>query len=211
MVFSVSYDVDLFTDKIYKNALVQLNNFFGFEWRDKKPKIYVVPDRKTIDMMIGEKTKSWVVGWADKGDIFVLDRKNYEKESSEPYKDIYYKGLIVHELVHAYFNVVAKECYEPAWVSEGVARYLAGENKYRDGPIKFLKFLEFFKSSMDNEVYHESGHAVQLLIEKYGKVKFLRMIKQFPKVRSKIDFNKLFRRVYGFDASYKEFNKMLDS
>jgi hypothetical protein len=162
-------------------------------------------------MLLGEKTKSWVVGWADKGDVFVLDRENYEKESSEPYKDVYYKGLIIHELVHAYFNVVTKNFYEPVWVSEGIARYLAGENKYKEGPKKFSKFLGFFKSSMDNEVYHESGHAVELLIKKHGKTKFIKLIKRFPEIKCEDDFNLIFKEVYGFGANYTEFNLMLNS
>jgi hypothetical protein len=36
MAFHVNHTIDPFTDKIYKKALVQLNDFFGFEWKDKK-------------------------------------------------------------------------------------------------------------------------------------------------------------------------------
>ncbi len=151
-----------------------------------------------------------VVGWSNKGDVFVLDRKNYEKEGSEPYKDVYYTGLIAHELVHTYFNAVTEEHCEPIWTSEGIARYLAGENSYEERPKRFSKFLNFFNSSMNNEVYHESRYAVELLIKKYGKTKFIKLIKQFPTITSKNIFNKLFKKIYGFNASYTNFNKLLD-
>lgn len=211
MAFYLNYIPDPFIDKIYEEALNQLNDFFGFKWKENKPKIYVVSNRKTINMLVQEETKRWVVGWPDKKDIFILDRKNYEKESSEPYRKVYYKGLIIHELVHSYFSKITKDHYEPMWISEGIARYLAGENNYRKKPKQFSKFLKFYKLRADNEVYHESGHAIKLLVEKYGKNKFVKLIKHLPSITSKEVFNKLFKKVYGFEANYDNFNQLLNS
>lgn len=209
MAFYINYVSDSFIDKIYEEASKQLNDFFDFKWEAKKPKIYVVPDRKTINMLLGEETKSWVVGWSDKKDIFILDRNNYEKESSESYKEIYYKGLITHELVHSYFNEITKDHYEPMWVSEGIARYLAGETNYKEKPKQFSKFLKFFKSSVDSDVYYESGHAVKLLVEKYGRKKFIGLVKKFPDITSESVFNNLFEKIYGFELNYMNFNRLL--
>ncbi len=210
MTLHISCNIDSFTDNIHKKAMLNLGKFFGFKWQGKPPRIYVVENRKAMDELIGEKTKSWVVGWSNKGDIFVLDRNNYETESSEPYEERYYRGLIIHELTHVFCNAVTNNHYEPMWVSEGIARYLAGENLYKERPKKFSVFLKFFKSSCDNEVYYESGHAVQVLVEKYGKAKFIRLLKRFPETKTRLSFDKIFRKIYGFDASYSNFNGILN-
>lgn len=211
MAFYVNYVQDSFIDKIYEEAIKQLNDFFGFKWTEKKPKIYVVQDRKTLNMLLQKKTKNWVTGWSDKKDIFILNRNNYEKESSEPYEDKYYRGLIIHELVHAYFNTITQDNYEPMWISEGIARYLAGEYKYKEKPKQFSIFLSFFKLSVNNNVYHESGYAIQLLVEKYGKNKFIELIKHFPTITSENVFNTIFKKVYGFELNYNNFNQLLNS
>lgn len=210
MTFHLTYIKDSFIDKIYEQALNDLNNFFEFKWTQNKPKIFILPNRQTIDLYKEEKTPRWVTGWADGNNIFILARENWEKESSEPYKDKYYKALIIHELVHLYANYWTKNNYEPQWMNEGIALYLAGQNNFRPKLKQFSSFLDCFKSDKPNaKVYEESGFAVQVLVEKYGKKIFLELLKQLPKINSKKDFNKIFTKLYNFEPNYINFNKLL--
>ncbi len=210
MVFYINYVSDSFSDKIYENALSNLSDFFEYKWGNQdKPKLYVIPNRRTMDLLKGEKTPSYAVGWSKK-DIFILDKNNYAKESSEPYEDKYYTGLIIHELVHAFFDKITGDIHEPMWLSEGIARYLAGENRYQEKPKEFVSFLKFYKQSDDRAVYYESGHAIELLVTRYGKKKLLKLLKSLSAISNKKHFNKVFNQIYNFEPNYKKFNQLLN-
>jgi len=169
-----------------------------------------MPNRETIDIFKGEKTPRWLTGWANGNNIFVLAREHWNENASKPYNDEYYGALIIHELVHLYVNYYTKNNYEPHWVNEGIAIYLAGQNKFTPKPEQFKTFLDCFKCDKPNaKVYDESGFVVQFLVEKYGKKQFIELLKQFPEIKSKKDFEILFKKIYGFEATYINFNQFL--
>jgi len=186
----------------YKNkALKELGDFFGFEL---EPKVIIVKDRDEIDKLLGYKTENWLVGWADKDSIYILDKDNYEKESIHKYSDENYSKLIKHELAHVFFLNLSNNKSEPDWLWEGLSLYLAEQNK--DKPLKLENFLEYYEKK-DQGVFKESGWAVQFLIEKFGKEKLIELIKSLAQVKDKNDFYKQFNKLYGFELTYKNFNE----
>jgi hypothetical protein len=210
MTFYITYIQDSFVDEIYDKAIKNLNLFFGFNWEHNQPKIFILPNRKTIDLFKGESTPEWVTGWADGNNIFLLSREYWNENTSEPYKDEYYEALIIHELTHLFVNFYTKNNYKPQWINEGIALYLAGQNKFRQKPKQFKIFLDCFDNNKPNiNVYAESGFAVQILIEKYGKKQFIKLLKQLSKINSKNDFEKIFKKIYKFEATYINFNQFL--
>lgn len=206
MVFVVEFKEDKFVEKIFRKAVKQLNEFFGaMKWeRNGRPGVILVSSRKDIDKLYGVKTPLWIVGWLDGKTIFLLDRKNYEKASSNKYSDGDYSMLLIHELVHAYFNNLSNNSYFPLWLSEGLAVYLAGQHKFQKKPKKFRKFISHY-SDAGQEVYEESDFAVQFLVETHGKQKLLRLIKSLKTINSKKEFAARFKEIYEFDLAYKNF------
>ena len=188
--------MDKFIKKIYNNSIKELNEFFGINWKKDKPKIILVLDRKSIDLIRGQKTEAWTVGWVKEGKVFILDRKNFEKESIHKYSDKYYSSLIKHELAHLFtqrfVEVIDKPIY-PRWLFEGIAIYLSGQNKMKRDLKKFKDFLQFYKK-VTSSLYKESGFAVEFLIKNFGKERFLKLLKISKKIKTKKRFNKEFKR-----------------
>src|SRR4030065_1782845 len=94
MAFIIKSKKDKLLQKIYNSSMRDINKFFGVDWKFNKPNLFVVPDRKTIDLLLGRKTEDWIVGWSKGKDAYILDRNNLEKESSHKYYPEVYSALI---------------------------------------------------------------------------------------------------------------------
>ncbi|MFA4953520.1 MAG: hypothetical protein WC584_04820 [Candidatus Pacearchaeota archaeon] len=209
MIFELKVRKDKKIESFYKRAVKEIDNFFRINWKINKPKIFLMKDREAINELRGDKTEDWVVGWTRYLHIFILDNKNYEKESRHKYSDQEYFSLIKHELSHCFFQVysgIIDNPIKPKWLSEGVAIYLSGQNKIKKKPIKFSEFLEFYNQG-GRGIYKESGFFIEFLIKRYGKRRLLNLIKFLKKIKSEKDFNKKFKGIYGFNLNYKEINK----
>lgn len=210
MIFEIKAVQDNWIKKQYEKAMKELDAFFGLNWKRNRPEIHLVQDRKTIKTIWGEDSGDWIVGWVSgTSAIYILDRKNYEKESSHKYSDKEYSRLIKHELAHCFFNVFSKGHQKPKWLWEGVAMYVSKENdkRMKKKPEKFNDFLDYYISRPNKDVYKEAGFVVQFLTERFGKSKLLSMIKSLNEVKSERGFKRLFKQIYGFPLNYNEINK----
>jgi hypothetical protein len=132
-----------------------------------------------------------------------------EKESVHKKHSIEkYLRLIKHELCHLFFNIVSKDFSNPIWLNEGLATYLSGDVENRKRVDIFSHFLEFYNKG-GSGVYSESGMAVKLLVENFGKKKILKLISRSKNADNKNKFVKLFKKIYGFDLNYKNFSNLL--
>ncbi|MDP2642041.1 MAG: hypothetical protein Q8P21_02000 [bacterium] len=182
-----------------------LNDFYGINWIHHTPIIFVVDNRETINLLKGEKTEDWLVGWANGSQIYILNKDNFEKESDHKYKLDEYYALIRHELSHCFYNILSSYNYFPYWLSEGVAAYTSGQNKFKNKPEKFSEFLDFYDRG-GKGIYKESGFFVQDLVEKFGKQKLLDLVKRLKNIKTKEGFDELFTKQYGFNLAYDEIN-----
>lgn len=198
---------DKFLDSELKKAMKELNNFFDINWIRNTPIIVSVQDRKSIDLFKGMKTESWVVGWAGWNKIFLLDRKNYEKESNHKYSKKEYVGLLRHEICHLFLGNYVKRGYCPKWFNEGICGYASGQIKLRPKPKQFQKFLSQY-DEWDGKAYFESYNSIDVLINKYGKIKLIKLLKSLQELKNKTQFDKKFKQIYGFAPNYKKFNEL---
>ena len=211
MQYKIKQFKDELIDKACIKAMRDLNKFYEINWKHNKPHIIIVDDRKTIDSWRGDKTKRWVKAWVwCKSIIFMLNRKNLDKESSHTYNKERYLATVNHELSHLFFSVVSKNGYCPTWLKEGVSIYTSGQNKWKTKPEKFSTFLSFDKKS-GSGVYSESGFVVDILIKKFGKKKLLNLIKQSRDSKNGMDFKKLFFKIYKFNLNYRNINNLYNS
>jgi hypothetical protein len=210
MIFKIQRVKDNFLEEVYKNAMFDLNIFFELKWIYFCPRIIIIDDRKTFDELMQKKTERWVVGWSENRNVFLLNKEKMEKESShKKYSEKAYEALIKHELTHSFFNVVSGYAKNaPKWLTEGIAIYLSKQNQFKKRPIKLKNFLEYYYKS-DSGMYYESGFVIELLIKNFGKKNFLNLIKSLKNIKTKKDFDKLFKIIYGFGLSYKKFNVLL--
>ena len=85
---------DEFIGRICKESVDDLNEFYGINWVHHLPVPIVVKDRKSIDLLKGEKTEPWVVGWAEGNKVFILDRNCFGSESDHKYTQEKYYSLL---------------------------------------------------------------------------------------------------------------------
>ncbi len=183
-----------------------LNIFYEINWIHHLPKIVIVDNRETINLLKGEETEKWIVGWSEGKTVYILNKDNFGKESDHVYHPDEYSALIKHELSHSFYNILAGGNHTPVWLNEGVAIYTSGQIKFKKKPIVFSKFLEFYEVG-GKEVYSEAGFFVDGLVEKFGKQKLLNFIKNLKNIKTKEKFEESFTKEYGFNLTYEEINK----
>lgn len=190
----------------YDRAMRELIDFYGVNWVDNTPIIYLVSSRKDFDLICGYKTEDWIVGTAlGYNTLLLLSPESYEKESRHKYSDDEYFSLIKHELSHLFYTIFSKG-NGPEWLDEGFAIYLSNQLKERPG--KFKSFLKYY-SSTDEGVYEESGFVVEGLVKKYGKEKVVGFLKVLPNVNSESDFKEEFEKFFGLKLEYGELRCLL--
>jgi hypothetical protein len=209
MVFEINIKKNSKIDNWFIQIMKELNDFYKIGWKYNIPKIILVPDRNTINKLQNKKTESWVVGWVSYDKIFILNPKNYEKESSHTYSDEKYYALLKHEVAHCFTNLIKKSGFIPTWLNEGLSIYLSGQNKFKSKPASYNNFLDFVNKG-GKEVYLESGFAVEFLIKTYGSDKMLKLLNNLSNISSEDEFKFLFKSIYNFDLEYKNF-KVLNS
>lgn len=208
MIYSLKQEKDKVVERMYKKAMKELDDFYFLEWKKNHPQIILLKNRKEIDKFFGRETENWLVAFASQGKIFILNRKNYTKESSHTYSDEEYYRLLKHELGHLFFGHLSRGKTKPAWLNEGAQLFIAGQLKTKK-PIKtFSNFIEHYEK-WGESVYKESGFAVELLVKKFGKEKLIDLVKGLRDINSEIEFNKLFKKIYKFELNYKNMNKLL--
>lgn len=181
----------------------ELNSFF--DSNIPEPIIFLLNSRKELDLIWGQKTEKWIVGGTKYGAIFILDPKIYIKESSHTDKNDLWKTL-KHEYCHIYFRHITNG-HLPLWLNEGLASYLAGQKKICDSPLDVFSY--FNKSG--KELYEIGYFWVELLIRKFGKDKFKKLIKALkpkPNLTEKI-FATKFYKIYGFKFNRSALAKLI--
>jgi hypothetical protein len=207
MVFTLCENHDSALSKTFKAVVADLNGFYGFDWRHGLPRVFIMPDRKTIDALSEKKTERWVIGFNDGRYVFLLDNKSMEKESQHSKRSQQeYTALLKHEMSHAFFDKLANGCHIPRWLNEGVAIYISGQLQTKGRPEKLMTCLGYFRTG-GKGIYGEAGFAVKALVEVYGRKKLLRLIKNLHPEITRGAFEKLFKKIYGFAPTYKNLNQ----
>jgi len=191
----------------YDKAMKELIDFYGVNWIENTPVIYLVDSRESFDIISGYKTEDWVVGRAlSYNKLLLFSPESYEKESIHKYSDEEYYSLLKHELSHLFYIIFSKG-KGPVWLDEGFAIYTSNQLSTKERPKEFKNFLKYY-SYEDEKVYSEAGFVVEWLINKFGKEKVIGFLKVLPNVNSKYDFKKEFEMYFGLELDYKSFKEL---
>jgi len=91
----------------YNKAMKELIDFYGVNWIENTPVIYLIDSRESLDIISGYKTEDWVVGRAlSYNKLLLLSPESYETESSHKYSDEEYYSLLKHELSHLFYIIL---------------------------------------------------------------------------------------------------------
>jgi hypothetical protein len=203
--FSIHSKENTLINEAYETAMQDLNEFFDIKWAKDTPKIFIVDDRKTIDSFLEKETPAWSVGWTwTKNAIIILNPDNIAQESTHKYNEDDIKKLIKHELCHCFYRSI---CYhtKPNWLTEGTSLFIADQlDKYKV-PDAFSKFLT------DERNYNEAGFAIKLLVDTFGKNKFLEFLKSIKGINQDEGIFEKFEYAYNSKPTYEFFNHLLSA
>lgn len=209
MIYKLEKISDQNLERVYEGVMRELDEFYELNWHTNKPRIFVVENRATINALREKETEDWVIGWSEPRNVFVLNNNNLERESCHhKHSEEEYRAFLKHELSHSFYRVLAGVAGKPKWLWEGIAMYTSGQLKFRTKPKEFTDFLEFYDAETAKDVYRESGFAVELLVDKFGKEKLLGLIKSLKNVKTREEFHAEFERIYGFPPVYEKFNEI---
>lgn len=181
MIFDLNKKNDSKLAEHYNISVMELSKFFELDFR---PNVIIVPDRNAVDEIRNEKTESWIVGWSRGNIAYLIAEENSNRTEKQYYQ------LLKHELCHCFQQQIFNLKTQPRWLFEGLALYLA--DQYNPEKSELSDFL----SNETKAVYRESGNAVKLLLEKYGKEKLFEFMNTGD-----------FEKTYNSKLNYEFFNK----
>ena len=128
--------------KMIEKIKKKLEEFYGFKSPDFS--VEICASRKDFEEKTGKKeTPDWLVGFANKGNVYVLSPEAMERESSHKKEE--FEQILTHEVCHIFNNEINKNTL--TWVNEGTALFLAKQNKKpnftKENLIKFFMFFDF--------------------------------------------------------------------
>ena len=209
MIFSIKPTTNSLVQKAYEEGMKELGNFWETNWVQNTPDVFIIDSRKEIDVIKGTETSNQSVGWSKNRNIYLLDYKKIESESSYKLTPEQYVALVKHELNHSFFNIASGNAMAPLWLNEGLSIYLSGQTKLGqwERPIELRGFID---SEGENKkyAYAEGGFVVELLVNKFGKEKLIQLVKQLKTIKDGQEFKRAFAEIYGVELDYKIINDL---
>ncbi|MDO8621110.1 MAG: hypothetical protein Q7R31_02410 [Candidatus Levybacteria bacterium] len=201
--------------KDFRYGYTRASSFF--KKKIPKIKLTLVYSREEMNNLIGHKTPSWFVGYADSSSkIFMFSPSVFDRESNHNKRD--FRKVLCHEICHLFIRKIHNS-YEPVWLEEGLAYYAAGQkSRLKDNnPIfnnpKVLFFIDTRKRwdktivSQPDVPYALAFLLVDFLIRCYSKDRVIKLLMSLGDRYSKKIFCQKFRKLYGKDIEVilKEF------
>lgn len=192
--------MDIILGKIAK----ELEDFFEITAPDFG--LTLISSREEFDKIICKKSEPWMAGFTRDGNIYTIHPDKIEELTI--HKKESYLPRLKHEMSHIFYVKCANGSDRPSWLNEGLAYYLADQPKWNLIGEQKLLAVEYF-TNFDGKAYGPGEYMVRTLIEKYGKEKILQLISGISKNITQADFNKLFKKVYGFNFNKDELKKII--
>jgi hypothetical protein len=190
-----------------KKHLKSLENFWSYKLiRD--PVIILLKSRKEINSIRKRKTDNKLVGWFwPKRSIYILDPSKFTKESV--FSKNYFDQVLMHELSHSFFYQITNSS-SPAWLNEGLACYLAKQNKKKENYTKkdVAKLISCYYD-FDRNLFNLSSNLVEKLIRYKGEKKFIQLVKSINNETNPRKFKTLFKKNYNLDFNIDLLHKLL--
>ena len=204
-------------EPLYDSCMEKLNEFFALKWVTDTPQVYIVPDRRTIDILKHKRTEPWIIGWGEPNPstdrVFLLARDALLTESNHVDNSIErYTELMMHELCHSFYLRLSGT-HAPTWLNEGLCMYVSGQIRHRQRPERFTDLLEYFNHGGEG-VYREAGFAIEALVNAHGKEKLTQVLHAMKVAGGHVtheSFDALFSVVYGTSPTYEMFDSLLEA
>jgi hypothetical protein len=135
--------------------------------------IHIIKSRQEFDKLYGKKTENWLVGFADKDKINILDKNKFETDSI--HSKSHFASTLKHEISHIYFKKLNPSGH-PNWLDEGTAYVVAGQKEKEPKEVTVEKLKTYSRGS-DRKIYSVGYFMVKKIIKEYGKDTLFELIK----------------------------------
>lgn len=198
-----SIKIDNKIKKFLDSTKDELGTFFDFKVAE--PLVYLVDSRKSLDLIWGKPTENWFVGGARDNCIYILNPEVFSVQSSHKNPAEFWQ-VLKHEYCHIYYKQITGTSY-PLWLNEGLANYLAGQEKIGGNPLAVFKYFD----KGGNEVYRVGYFWVKLLLDRFGdkKLKELVVSLKAHSVLTESKFAVAFKKTYKVDFNEKGLKTLL--
>lgn len=160
-----------------------------FNLPEMRISIYQIQSRKEYNEIRGTKSENWMVGFTRGRTVFILDRDKFESESNHPKSD--FELVLKHEISHIYYRQL-KQNNTPAWLNEGTACYVAGQNKKLPKNKITIETLDKYHNDGGSDIYSIGWYMVDKIIEKGGTEKLFELIKMNNRKKRYSELKKMF-------------------
>jgi hypothetical protein len=193
-------------EKILEEINQELSLFFNF--KAEQPLLFLVDNREDMDLIWGKKTEDWFVGAFKHNSVYIFNPEIFEKVSSHKIEE--FRQILKHEYCHAYYARLTNG-YRPLWLNEGLACFLSGKklilkDDYKD---KLLDIFSYFDKT-NSDIYKVGQYWVQFLLEKFGKKKFINLIKAMRLISTERQFSDKFYEIYSFKFNRSSFQEFIE-
>src|SRR3972149_3303125 len=198
---SISYDDSFGILGPSKGIIYSLNETLTFLKEFKiKPinfKIYLIYSREQYDKKVKRSSERWEIANTSGSSFIILHPDVIENETSHKKEE--FEQILTHEFTHVITNSINPNFL--SWISEGVALNIAGQNHFskyvnKSNADYFIKNSLYTNVDNQDFVTHEgyeiSYWLVRYILEKYGKEKFLSLIKVENDISSKDKLKEIF-------------------
>lgn len=193
--------------KDFRYGYIRASNFF--KKKISRVKLTLVYSREEMNNLIGHKTASWFVGYADSlGKIFMFSPSVFDRESDHSKRD--FRKVLCHEICHLFIRQIHNS-YEPVWLEEGLAYCVAGqESRLKNSNPIFNNPEAIFLIDTRNQWNKTIGSQpdvpyalafllVDFLIRCYSKDRVIKLLMSLGGRYSRKRFCQKFKELYGKD------------
>jgi hypothetical protein len=161
-------------------AAYEINKTFFEYTLASKCVIRIIYKREEMDKVCGgSKTEPWLVGTTtSKGEIYIFSPTVFETVTSHQASN--FDPILTHEIAHIFTNEIIKT-HRPAWLTEGLAGYVAEQCKNKK--LQNIDDFELLHSRDDwNKTpnYTQACQFTAYLVNRFGKIKLLQFLKNIP-------------------------------
>jgi len=193
--------------KDFRYGYIRASSFF--KKKLSKIRLTLVYSREEMNNLAGYKTPDWFVGYADfYNKIFMFSPSVFNQESSHNKRD--FRKVLCHEICHLFIRQIHRH-YEPVWLEEGLAYYVAGQgsklknnNPIFNNPeaVFIIDTSSRWNKTIDSDPdvpYALAFSLVDFLIRRYNKDRIIKLLMSLDKKYTKKNFCQKFRNIYGKD------------
>ena len=202
--FKIEYDktIDKNLKKYFTDAYEKNHQFFKIHLDSFNIKIWYsrIKFNDKFDFPKNSKYQA-NSGMTSKEYMNVMSPSVLKDEMKNPsFSNGFFKTLLIHEMCHRFLFKKWNKILYPVWLHEGLCCYVAKQEKYLVKDLNWLSISQMhnYENWIKKNNYWQSFLMTKNIIEEYGIDKLNDLFSILSTVENEKNFEKKFKKIYGF-------------